>query len=104
MTETVSVFIVFEETDNLYVNFFTTADAAASWVASDRMGDTILGSFDIEVEEPEPFEVVVGADQHEFIESLYLNDESHISTADHERLLGPFTVYDSIDSFERACR
>lgn len=104
MSKTASVFVVFEETDTLYVNFFTTADAAASWTASARMGDKVLGPFDVEVEEPEPFEVVVGADQHEFIESMYLNDESRIPTADHASLLGPYTVYDSIESFERACR
>lgn len=105
MTETESVFIVFEETDNLYVNFFIAPDAAESWAKSDRMGDTILGPFDVEGDAgATPFEVVVGADQQELIEHLYHREAVVNAEGTHANLLGPYPVYKSMEEFEQQCR
>lgn len=96
------IYVVFESTDALIVNCFTSLTEAKEWVDSDRMGETVLGPFTLDTSKPIPFEVVFEVTKLPFtVENIYLEDTLEQSNMQSQyTYLGSYTVYESIEQFE----
>lgn len=95
MTQT--IYGVIESTDQLFINFFTDRESCNRWVASERMGDILIGPYTIKTTETTPFTIILGCDASNTIQSVYLEGEKYGS---HNQLFGPYTVYEDAEAFE----
>lgn len=94
-----TIYGVIESTDQLFINFFVERESCNRWVASERMGDVLVGPFTIDTTEDTPFNIILGCDASNTIQSVYLEGENYGS---HKQLFGPYTVYEDAESFEDA--
>lgn len=93
------IYGVMESTDRLFINFFTDRESCNRWVASERMGDVMIGPFELDTFEDTPFNIILGCDAGNTIQSVYLEGEKY---GNHRELFGPYTVYADAEAFDDA--